>query len=83
MISILIRLHTQFHNTLVVKSLANGEAPCSLHSSQVAAIGTISNDPVGDLLIAAVGNISKLRKTNLSMADKRDFLSYYESRKSK
>ncbi|KAI7895003.1 uncharacterized protein EV154DRAFT_496683 [Mucor mucedo] len=76
------KLCSQFHNTLIVKSLANGEAPCSPHS-QVPATGSISDDPVGDLLIAAVGNISKLRKTNLSMTDKRDFLSYYESRKSK
>ncbi|KAG2210552.1 hypothetical protein INT47_002494 [Mucor saturninus] len=76
------KLCSQFHNTLIIKSLANGEAPCSPHS-QVPATGSISDDPVGDLLIAAVGNISKLRKTNLSMTDKRDFLSYYESRKSK
>lgn len=78
-----VDIATQFHNTLVVKSLANGEAPCSPHSSQVPASGTVTDDPVGDLLIAAIGNISKLRKTNLSMADKRDFLSYYESRKLK
>lgn len=62
----------KFHNTLIVKSLSNSDSPCQQQDG--------SEDPVGDSLIAAVGNISKLRKTNLSMADKRDFLSYYASR---
>ncbi|KAI9348380.1 hypothetical protein BD770DRAFT_421413 [Pilaira anomala] len=53
--------------------MAFNDSPCSGQQDG-------SEDPVGDSLIAAVGNISKLRKTNLSMADKRDFLSYYESR---
>lgn len=71
----------QFHNILIVKSLANGEAPCSSGSEATpSSAGTISDDAVGDQLIAALGNISKLRKTNLSMSDKKDFLTYYESR---
>jgi hypothetical protein len=66
---------------LIVKSLANGEAPCSPNSPEASSsTTTISDDPVGDQLIASLGNISKLRKTNLSMTDKKDFLTYYESR---
>lgn len=72
------KLCSQFHNTLIVKYLARGESPTESSSSPV----NTSDDPVGDQLIAALGNISKLRKTNLSMSDKRDFLSYYESRTS-
>jgi hypothetical protein len=68
---------------LIVKSLAQGESPCSANLPEVPATGTMSVDPVGDALIATLCNISKLRKTNLSMADKRDFLSYYESRTQK
>ncbi|CEP16205.1 hypothetical protein [Parasitella parasitica] len=75
------KLCSQFHNTLLVKSLAQGEAPCSPDSSDASAG---SQDPtVGDLLISSLGNVSKLRKTNLSMSDKRDFISYYESRQKK
>ncbi|KAI8642361.1 hypothetical protein BD408DRAFT_443562 [Parasitella parasitica] len=72
------KLCSQFHNILVVKSLAQGEAPCSPNSIDSSAFD--SQDPVGDLLISSLGNVSKLRKTNLSMSDKRDFISYYESR---
>lgn len=71
------KLCSQFHNTLVVKYLARGEAPPDSSS-----LSNASDDPVGDQLIAALGNVSKLRKTNLSMSDKRDFLSYYASRQS-
>jgi hypothetical protein len=62
-----------------VKYLAQGESPLS--NATTTTESTI--DPVGDLLIASLGNISKVRKTNLSMSDKIDFLSYYESRTQK
>ncbi|KAL9550924.1 hypothetical protein MBANPS3_004498 [Mucor bainieri] len=75
------KLCSQFHNTLIVKSLAQGEAPCSSQFTTDATINTTSSsDPVGELLISSLGNVSKLRKTNLSMSDKRDFILYYESR---
>ncbi|CAO0803702.1 unnamed protein product [Mucor circinelloides] len=74
------KLCSQFHNTLVVKSLAQGEAPCSSSSTTDATTITTTNDAVGDLLLSSLGNVSKLRKTNLSMSDKRDFIVYYESR---
>lgn len=67
------KLCSQFHNTLIVKYLAHGESPF-VHTTDTTV------DPIGDQLIASLGNISKLRKTNLSMSDKRDFLSYYASR---
>ncbi|KAI8986426.1 hypothetical protein BDB01DRAFT_785608 [Pilobolus umbonatus] len=69
-------LCSEFHNSMIVKTLAQGEDPTS---------GTTVNteDPVGDSLITSLSHVSKLRKTNLSMADKCDFLSYYESRNQK
>lgn len=75
-----LSLSLQFHNTLIVKSLAQGEAPCSSQYTVDATTTAGSNNPVGDLLISSLGNVSKLRKTNLSMSDKRDFILYYESR---
>lgn len=56
----------KFHNTLNVRVLAKGE----LNSS---------DGSVDDVLITSLGHLSKLRKTNLGMDDKRDFLAYYES----
>ncbi|KAI7902988.1 uncharacterized protein BX663DRAFT_509117 [Cokeromyces recurvatus] len=71
------KLCSQFYNTLLVKSLARDELlnEFLLHNQ--------SEDPVGDVLISSLGNISKLRKTNLTMLDKRDFMIYYKSRTKK
>ncbi|KAI8886061.1 hypothetical protein K501DRAFT_293046 [Backusella circina FSU 941] len=78
------RLCSQFHNSLNVKTLAQGEAPCSGNTTVDMNNSNSSNeDPVGHLLISALGNISKLRKTGLRVTDKCDFLSYYESRQQK
>ncbi|KAI8380881.1 uncharacterized protein BYT42DRAFT_495123 [Radiomyces spectabilis] len=41
-----------------------------------------SEDVLGERLITSLGNISRLRKTNLSISDKRDFLQYYKTRQS-
>ena len=45
--------------------------------------GKNTDDLVGGQLAVCLGNMSRLRKTNLSMADKRDFLEYYHLRDKK
>lgn len=42
-----------------------------------------TDDLVGGQLTVCLGNMSRLRKTNLSMMDKRDFLEYYHLRDKK
>ncbi|KAI9261589.1 hypothetical protein BDA99DRAFT_439045 [Phascolomyces articulosus] len=42
-----------------------------------------SDDLVAGQMAVCLGNMSRLRKTNLSMMDKRDFLEYYHSRDKK
>ncbi|KAG0185301.1 hypothetical protein DFQ28_009568 [Apophysomyces sp. BC1034] len=79
-----IRLCSQFHNTLVVKYLAVGEAPCS-NSTTLAQTPELSSltgldDIVGGQLSSSIGHIARLRRINLSMTDKRDFLQYYNTR---
>ncbi|KAF7724747.1 hypothetical protein EC973_000775 [Apophysomyces ossiformis] len=79
-----IKLCSQFHNTLTVKYLAPGEAPCSSSSSltQTADLSSLteSQDSVGDQLSLSLSHVARLRRIKLSMADKRDFLQYYNSR---
>lgn len=77
----------QFSNTLTVKRLAADDVPCNpnMNSSQQAAdmaslAGNNSggiDDYVGGQLMVCLGNMSRLRKTNLDMSDKREFLEYY------
>ncbi|KAI9478536.1 MAG: hypothetical protein EXX96DRAFT_571287 [Benjaminiella poitrasii] len=77
------KICSQFHNTLIVKSLAKDELKLKGEEEEKDTLHNQSNDPVGDLLLSSLGNVSKLRKTNLSLTDKRDFLIYYESRTKK
>ncbi|KAI7860148.1 hypothetical protein BDC45DRAFT_530587 [Circinella umbellata] len=85
------KLCTQFYNTLSVKRLANDDVPCNpaMTSSQEAAdLASLAgknatDDLVGGQLTVCLGNMSRLRKTNLSMMDKRDFLEYYHLRDKK
>ncbi|KAI9490637.1 hypothetical protein BDB00DRAFT_875101 [Zychaea mexicana] len=85
------KLCSQFYNTLSVKRLASDDVPCNpaMTSSQEAADlaslagKEIADDLVGGQLTVCLGNMSRLRKTNLSMNDKRDFLEYYHSRDKK
>ncbi|KAI8063401.1 uncharacterized protein B0P05DRAFT_555745 [Gilbertella persicaria] len=61
----LFRLCSQFHNTLIVKQLASFEP-----------LGELS-----DALTTSLGHLAKLRKTNLALTDKREFLSFYHSKR--
>ncbi|CAO3608346.1 unnamed protein product [Cunninghamella blakesleeana] len=82
----LLSLCSQFSNTLRVKYLPDDETPCSVSGTVNAnelSIISGSDDLVGGLFIQSLGNISRLRKTNMSINDKRDFLDYYYSLKSK
>ncbi|ORE10932.1 hypothetical protein BCV72DRAFT_198748 [Rhizopus microsporus var. microsporus] len=60
-----------FHNTLHVRILAKRELHGSTSSSTV------------DSLVTHLGHLFKLRKMNLNMQDKRDFLAFYEARNKK
>ncbi|KAI8382268.1 hypothetical protein BD560DRAFT_386124 [Blakeslea trispora] len=57
----LFQLCSQFYNTMIIKSLSQGE----LQSTTAEALHT------------SLGHLSKLRKTNLGMSDKQAFLDYY------
>jgi hypothetical protein len=61
----------KFHNTLNVRTLAKRELHGSTSSSTV------------DSLVTHLGHLFKLRKMNLNMQDKRDFLAFYEARNKK
>ncbi|CDS07775.1 hypothetical protein LRAMOSA01724 [Lichtheimia ramosa] len=81
------KLCSQFHNTLGIRRLASDDVPCNpaMTSSQQASdlaslAGTGMDDLVGGQLLVCLANMSRMRKTNLSMSDKRDFLEYYHSR---
>ena len=50
---------------MIVKSLSQGEL----------------QNTTADTVIASLGHLSKLRKTNLSMTDKQAFLDYYYQKK--
>ncbi|CEG77318.1 hypothetical protein RMATCC62417_12094 [Rhizopus microsporus] len=65
------KLCAQFHNTLNVRILAKRELHGSTSSSTV------------DSLVTHLGHLFKLRKMNLNMQDKRDFLAFYEARNKK
>lgn len=53
----------------------------SQQASDLASLaGTGTDDLVGGQLVVCLANMSRMRKTNLSMSDKRDFLEYYHSR---
>ncbi|KAI9263099.1 hypothetical protein BY458DRAFT_514835 [Sporodiniella umbellata] len=66
----LFKLCSQFHNTVNVRVLAKDEI-------------SLSQIPTGETLLNSLSQISKLRKTNLDMNDKREFLAYYQSRNKK
>ncbi|CAO3616975.1 unnamed protein product [Cunninghamella echinulata] len=82
----LLFLCSQFSNTLRIKYLPDDEAPCStsgiVNANELSLVAG-SDDLVGGLFIQSLGNISRLRKTNLDIKDKRDFLDYYYSLKKK
>ncbi|KAI8333349.1 hypothetical protein BC941DRAFT_401474 [Chlamydoabsidia padenii] len=75
-----LSLCSQFSNTLRIKYLVDDEAPCSKEGStnptDLAALAGTA-DLVGGQLLLALGNIGRLRKTNLDVNDKRDFMEYY------
>ncbi|KAI9320485.1 hypothetical protein BX666DRAFT_2017673 [Dichotomocladium elegans] len=80
------RFHVLTFN-LTVKRLASCDVPCNpaMTSSQQASdlaslAGTGMDDLVGGQLLVCLANMSRLRKTNLSMSDKRDFMEYYQMR---
>lgn len=67
--------------------MADEDVPCnaSMSSSQQASelaslAGSGVDDVVGGQLALCLGSMARLRKTSLSMCDKRDFLEYYHSR---
>lgn len=66
--------------------MPDDEAPCStsgiVNANELSMISG-SDDLVGGLFIQSLGNISRLRKTNMGINDKRDFLDYYYSLKKK
>lgn len=73
---------------MTIKRLAADDVPCNpnMNSSQQASDfaalagsnnGGSTDDYVGGQLMVCLSNMSRLRKTNLDMSDKREFLEYY------
>ncbi|KAI8083058.1 uncharacterized protein BX664DRAFT_339724 [Halteromyces radiatus] len=78
----LLSLCSQFSNTLRIKHLLDDETPCanegSVNTTDLTALAGY-DDLVGGQFLLALGNVARLRKTNLDVKDKRSFLDYYYS----
>ncbi|CAG8516998.1 10774_t:CDS:2 [Ambispora gerdemannii] len=90
-----IRLCSEFKNQMNVKFLAADESPSSSSFTSItttaltntstpysaAKAATLTQeDQTGYQIISLIGQMSRLRKTNLGIQDKRDFLEYYWER---
>ncbi|ORX49387.1 hypothetical protein DM01DRAFT_1385086 [Hesseltinella vesiculosa] len=82
----LMCLCAQFSNTLRVKFLDDMDAPCAgsnnMNTNDLAQLAG-ATDLVGGLLGLSLGNMARLRKTNMDVSSKREFMDYYYSRNKK
>ncbi|RHZ56364.1 hypothetical protein Glove_402g61 [Diversispora epigaea] len=78
----LMRLCSQYSNTLHVRIVAPQDSPSSSNFTVQNVQTSAAEDTVGFQIQYVMGTLSRLRKTNLGVSDKITFLDYYLERKS-
>ncbi|RKP09633.1 hypothetical protein THASP1DRAFT_28576 [Thamnocephalis sphaerospora] len=77
----LFRLCCQYNNAMTVRYLSPSECPTTA-TPEPREGQSPTDDPLGEEIAVLLGQMARLRRTQLGVADKREFLEYYAHRSS-